>query len=85
MPVALAAVLKAGAAYVPLDPTHPSDRLSYTLQDAGVACVITLARFIEQLGGANAPLLALDELQDELAMEPATAPAVSSNPEDSAT
>ena len=35
MPVALAAVLKAGAAYVPLDPTHPVERLRDMLEDAG--------------------------------------------------
>ena len=45
MPIAMAAVLKAGAAYVPLDPTHPSERLRYTLDDAKTACVITHRRF----------------------------------------
>ena len=74
MPVALAAVFKAGAAYVPLDPTHPAERLSYTLQDAEVACVITLARFTEQLADARAPLLALDGLAEDLANRPASAP-----------
>ena len=42
IPIALAAVLKAGAAYVPLDPSHPAERLRYTLSDAGVACTIPL-------------------------------------------
>jgi non-ribosomal peptide synthetase component F len=41
LPVVLAAVLKAGAAYVPLDPTHPEERLHYILEDAEVSCVIT--------------------------------------------
>jgi amino acid adenylation domain-containing protein len=82
MPIALAAVLKAGAAYVPLDPAHPADRLSYTLQDAGVACVITLTRFAEQVADAGAPLLALDELHAELAKQPSTAPTVAVKPED---
>jgi amino acid adenylation domain-containing protein len=82
MPVALAAVLKAGGAYVPLDPTHPAERLSYTLQDAAVSCVITLARFAEQLADAGAPLLALDELSAELARQPATAVGVATKPSD---
>ncbi|KAF9923920.1 hypothetical protein BGZ65_008609 [Modicella reniformis] len=34
MVIAVLAVLKAGGAYIPLDPTYPKDRLSYILQDA---------------------------------------------------
>ena len=41
IPMVLAAVLKAGAAYVPLDPTHPEERLHYILQDAEISCVVT--------------------------------------------
>ncbi len=84
MPVALAAVLKAGAAYVPLDPTHPADRLRYTLEDAGVACSIALARFAPLLAGVDAPLVALDEAVAELAQMPDTPPAVQVHPEDRA-
>lgn len=39
--VALLAVLKTGAAYIPLDPTDPADRRSYILKDAGVRLVVT--------------------------------------------
>jgi amino acid adenylation domain-containing protein len=45
---ALLGILKAGAAYVPLDPGFPKDRLHYMAEDAGVSLVITDA--------ANAPL-----------------------------
>ncbi|HEU5443672.1 MAG TPA: AMP-binding protein, partial [Steroidobacteraceae bacterium] len=41
MLVAMLAVLKAGCAYVPLDPTHPPARLRHILQDAQVAALIT--------------------------------------------
>ncbi|MER5625081.1 amino acid adenylation domain-containing protein [Streptosporangium sp. NPDC002544] len=38
--VALLAVLKSGAAYLPLDTDHPADRLAYMIQDADPLCVI---------------------------------------------
>ncbi|MGC3000516.1 amino acid adenylation domain-containing protein [Streptomyces sp. G35A] len=38
---ALLAVLKAGAAYLPLDPDHPADRLRLLLDDADPVCVVT--------------------------------------------
>ncbi|MDQ2583496.1 hypothetical protein CKY47_05775 [Saccharothrix yanglingensis] len=39
--VALLAVLKAGAAYVPLEPSYPARRLAFTAADAGVRVVVT--------------------------------------------
>ncbi|MGB3300747.1 MAG: amino acid adenylation domain-containing protein, partial [Phormidesmis sp.] len=40
MAIALLAILKTGAAYVPLDPSYPEERLSYMLADADVSTVI---------------------------------------------
>jgi amino acid adenylation domain-containing protein len=82
MPLALIAVLKCGAAYVPLDPAHPVERIRYTLADADVACVITLGRFTDQVGDSKAPLLLLDDLQAELTRQPASPPDVPCSPED---
>ncbi|HEX8150712.1 MAG TPA: amino acid adenylation domain-containing protein, partial [Pyrinomonadaceae bacterium] len=39
--VSLLAVLKAGAAYLPLDPEHPAERVRWMMQDAGVRVVLT--------------------------------------------
>ena len=84
MVVSLAAVLKAGAAYVPLDPTHPAERLRYTLEDAAVSCAITLGRFAPLLGGTDSSLVLLDEAEAELSTLPASAPAVTVKPVDRA-
>ena len=43
MAVALMAVLKCGAAYVPLDPRHPTARLAYIIEDSAATLVLTEA------------------------------------------
>jgi amino acid adenylation domain-containing protein len=82
MPAVLAAVLKAGAAYVPLDPAHPAERLRTTAADAGVACVVTSRAHAPLIADCGAPLLLLDEAEDALAAMPATAPEVTVRPQD---
>ncbi|SHM78912.1 amino acid adenylation domain-containing protein, partial [Duganella sacchari] len=47
--IALLAVLKAGAAYVPLDPGYPRDRLSAMLEDAAPTLVLTQTSLIDRL------------------------------------
>ncbi len=46
--IAIMGVLKAGAAYVPIDPRSPADRISYILQDANVKTVITDSMLLKQ-------------------------------------
>ena len=41
--VGVLGILKAGGAFVPLDPSHPADRLSYIVADAGIEVVLTPA------------------------------------------
>src|ERR1044072_2906728 len=43
--VGLLGILKAGAAYVPLDPTYPTERLAYLLRDSEAVALLTQARF----------------------------------------
>jgi len=54
LPVALLAVLKAGAAYLPLDPQLPAERLAAVIEDARPALVLTSSA---TLGSADAPPL----------------------------
>ncbi|MFB9252129.1 amino acid adenylation domain-containing protein, partial [Sphaerisporangium melleum] len=43
MVVAMLAAVTAGAAYLPMDPDHPAERVEYTLDDAAPAAVVTVA------------------------------------------
>ncbi|RYZ41973.1 MAG: amino acid adenylation domain-containing protein, partial [Myxococcaceae bacterium] len=52
MLAALLGVLKAGAAYVPLDPEYPAERLGFMLEDSGARVVVSRESFREKLGGA---------------------------------
>ncbi|UKR54136.1 amino acid adenylation domain-containing protein [Xanthomonas fragariae] len=61
--VGLLAILKAGAAYVPLDPSYPSERLRYLLQDSAPRAVLRHAATREVLSGdvlSALPLPAID-------------------------
>jgi len=60
MLVALVAVLKAGGAYLPLDPTLPAERLQVMLNDARPACVITTSELASKLPD-NSRILLLDD------------------------
>ncbi|MCX5388978.1 non-ribosomal peptide synthetase [Streptomyces sp. NBC_00094] len=51
--VALLAVMKAGAAYLPLDADHPRDRLAYMLADAGARTVVTVRALAGELPAAE--------------------------------
>ena len=60
MVVALLGVLKAGAAYVPLDPAYPSDRIQYVLDDARVAILLTQESLVATLPETSAEVICLD-------------------------
>ncbi len=49
MVIAVLAVIEAGAAFVPLDPSFPAERLDYMIKDAGLALVICDSAIIQQL------------------------------------
>jgi amino acid adenylation domain-containing protein len=59
MVVALLATLKAGGAYLPLDPGCPVDRLRYMLADAAPAVVLTQASLAAPFAGCGVPCIDL--------------------------
>ncbi|MEV5098970.1 non-ribosomal peptide synthase/polyketide synthase, partial [Streptomyces rochei] len=59
--VALLAVLRSGAAYVPVDPGYPADRIAHILRDAGAMLVLTTRDAEERLPQDGTPRLLLDD------------------------
>ncbi|HET9379810.1 MAG TPA: amino acid adenylation domain-containing protein, partial [Streptomyces sp.] len=76
--VALLAVLKSGAAYIPLDPAYPAERVRYILDDGSPALVLTTSALAGDLPVPDgARVIALDDpaLTERTAALPATDPA----------
>ncbi|AUX29427.1 MULTISPECIES: non-ribosomal peptide synthase/polyketide synthase [Sorangium] len=69
MMAGLWAILKAGAAYVPLDPSYPAERLALLLEDAGVELVLTQQRLAARLPAPAPKLLWLDAPEQALPRE----------------
>jgi amino acid adenylation domain-containing protein len=61
MMVGILAVLKAGAAYVPLDPSYPPERLAFMLQDSGANIRLAEQRTVSRLPTHGATTLLLDD------------------------
>lgn len=62
MLVTVLAVHKAGAAYLPLDPSYPQHRLAFMVQDSNAAIIVTDRAHGVLIGETGARLLDLDEL-----------------------
>jgi arthrofactin-type cyclic lipopeptide synthetase A len=72
--VGLLAILKAGAAYVPIDPAHPPERLSYLLSDSAPMALLTQSDVRERLPATALPVIELD--RREWALDSVTNPEV---------
>ncbi len=62
MIVAVLGVLRAGAAYVPIDPTTPKQRIAYVVEDSGAAALITHLAQTEKLPRLDCPIQFVDEI-----------------------
>ncbi|MFF4808227.1 non-ribosomal peptide synthase/polyketide synthase [Micromonospora chersina] len=71
--VALLAVLKAGAGYLPVDPAYPAERIAFVLADAGAVCAVTTTASAAAVP-AGVPPLVLDDpaVRETLAGLPGT-------------
>ncbi|WP_137992790.1 non-ribosomal peptide synthetase [Streptomyces vilmorinianum] len=76
LPVAMLGVLKAGGAWLPLDPQYPRERLAAVLADAEPAVVVT-TRDLAGTVPAGVPVVCLDEPPADVEVPDLPAPAVS--------
>ncbi|KDA01436.1 non-ribosomal peptide synthetase [Hyphomonas oceanitis] len=81
LPMALLAVWKAGASYLPLDPKHPQERIQGIVGDADVDLILTEEAAAGQFADDHV-VLVLDKLASSLELMPVSAPDRETAPED---
>jgi non-ribosomal peptide synthetase-like protein len=74
--VTLLAVLKCGAAFVPIDPSFPAERITFIAEDAGLALLVTTAGLASRVAAGDCRVLKLDTDAVAIARQPASRPAV---------
>ncbi|WP_431041736.1 non-ribosomal peptide synthase/polyketide synthase [Streptomyces sp. P1-3] len=80
---AILAVWKAGAAYLPIDPAQPAERISFMLADTRAVLLLSIEDILDELPVAGVRTIAVDEalFGVQLSMEPDTAPQVTTDPD----
>lgn len=69
MVVGLLAILKAGGAFLALDPTYPQERINYMLEDAKVAILLTQEKLVESLSPYQEKLVIVERDRDLIAQQ----------------
>lgn len=62
--VGMLGILKAGAAYLPLDPGYPAARLEFCIRDSGISLVLTQRRHLPMFKHADIAALSIEEVED---------------------
>ncbi|MBC7303916.1 MAG: amino acid adenylation domain-containing protein [Nocardia sp.] len=76
--IAMYAVVQAGAAYVPLDPDQPADRVAHVLETAAPACVLTTTRDGFAIVSSGVSVIAIDTASTEHTVRPVSGETVDS-------
>ena len=74
MMVGILGILKAGAAYLPLNTDHPAARLSHQLSDAAAAVLVTETKLAAELPEFESRVLCLDRERDQIESAPVSNP-----------
>jgi amino acid adenylation domain-containing protein len=80
MIISLLAILKAGLAYIPIDPVYPTERIAFILSDCLAKLMLTQKKFKKQLQSGSCEFLCVDELSSQIEQEPLNNPAPTSGP-----
>ncbi|HKD02411.1 MAG TPA: condensation domain-containing protein, partial [Terriglobales bacterium] len=75
-------IQKSGAAYVPLDPSYPAERLRLTLDDAQAPVLLTQQSLLSSLPEHQAEVVCLDSDWEKIAQESTANPLSGATPED---
>ena len=78
--VTLLAVLKAGAAYLPLDPAYPPERVEYMLGNTRVPLLVTTAALAARVPHFTGAIVRVDADAEAVAARPAESPGVAVEP-----
>ncbi|QSQ26379.1 non-ribosomal peptide synthase/polyketide synthase [Pyxidicoccus parkwayensis] len=70
LPIGLLGILKAGAAFVPLDPAYPAERLDFMLAQTGVSVLVTQQKLADELPSYVPLLVCLDSEWDLVSSQP---------------
>ena len=62
MMIGLLAIQKSGAAYVPLDPAYPRDRIALMISDSDATILLTVSKLVSELPANNASVISIDEI-----------------------
>ena len=84
MLASLLGILKAGAAYVPLDPGFPRERLDFILEDSAAPVLLTTKSLAEKFAASNVRVVCIDEDFEAVANRETGNPQVQVTPDDNA-
>ncbi|BAT56838.1 amino acid adenylation domain-containing protein (plasmid) [Nostoc sp. NIES-3756] len=79
MVIGVLGILKAGAAYVPIDPNYPTERQEYILADAQMSLLLTQASLAANFPADNITTICLDTDTEAINQQPQTNPISSTN------